>query len=194
MYNPIAQNRSSVVRLPVSLDASFRVERVDDRKRAQLICSIIADSMHTNSMDVKYVLTFGTGVLPPIGAVAFRIVKEPDSAAGSDIPLLSKPMETSTIRRRQTGAHESIELSTGLVSAAFDVATGMLTGVSGGGVSQDTMNHTTRASTRSKLRGLHLSSYTPGQKLLPLIQSSMRQSLSKLRWAWTCTRHFKNHG
>jgi len=128
VYNPLATNRSSVIRLPVASEASFRVERIEegDQKRVSIIRSLaLTDELSYAAADddttvdaVKHVLIFGTGDLPPIGAVAFRIAKEPDSPSTTNVsPLVTTPSK------------ENMELSNGQISGVFDSSTGMLTGL-----------------------------------------------------------------
>ena len=132
VYNPLASNRSAVVRLPVS-DASFRVERVEEGENVQIIRSVRIDPIHPDSAEVKYVLTFSTGVLPPVGAVAFRVTKE--SANGyTDLSASSTMSATARRLRKKVTKHEAVELSNGITAALFDRSTGMLTGLSAGGV------------------------------------------------------------
>lgn len=138
-YNPIAQNRTSVVRLPVASEALFRVERVaEEQKGGQVIWSLSrSDSFHAPGVSVAHELVFSTGVLPPMGAVAFRIVKVADTAATSaEDPQMLRPTESSPVRSRRLrrGAQESIELNNGIVSAALDISTGMLAEITAGGV------------------------------------------------------------
>lgn len=132
---------------------------------------------------VKHELVFGTGMLPPVGAVAFRIVKEPSSAFSDTSPPVSQlPLETSTLTERRlqsVGTSESVEFSTGLVSAAFDIATGMLTGLSTEGVTL-AMNQTwgyyesydsnlDKSDSQQNSGAYIFRPSTPDQKLLPLI-------------------------
>lgn len=124
VYNPLAAQRSSVVRLPVALEAIFRVERVDevDHKRASIVRSVATDPLRSEDGAVsgkRYILAFDTGDLPPVGGRAFRIVKE----LGPDPPTITEN------RIRTTITNEYIELSNGLVSAVFDISTGIITGL-----------------------------------------------------------------
>ena len=120
VYNPLAANRSSVVRLPVASDDSFRIERVeeDEHKTICVIRATPVQSVQANSASIKYVLTFDTGNLPPVGAVAFRIVKEPHLVPGlkEQLPKFAVTQETT-------------RLSNSVVSAIFDTSTGMLKGL-----------------------------------------------------------------
>ena len=128
VYNPLATNRSSVIRLPVASEASFRVERIEEgeQKKVSIIRSLALtdEGLHavagddTTVDDVKHVLIFGTGDLPPIGAVAFRIAKEPDGPSTTKVsPMVTAPTK------------ENMELSNGQIAAVFDSSTGMLTGL-----------------------------------------------------------------
>ena len=74
----------------------------------------------------KWLLVFDTGVLPPVGAVAFRISKVGDPAE-SDGPILPTHTETSVVRRLLSKKSESdIEISNGLLNVTFDSSTGMI--------------------------------------------------------------------
>ena len=120
VYNPLAAKRSSVVRLPVASDATFRVERIeeDEHKTVSILRALPVRPIHADDSSIKFVLTFDTGSLPPVGAVAFRIVKEPN-------PVPGLQHQTSTLPVNQ----QSMKLSTGVVSASFDGSTGMLIGL-----------------------------------------------------------------
>jgi Glycosyl hydrolases family 38 C-terminal domain len=123
------------VRIPVATDSSFRVERVEEgeSRHVQFARSVAAhSSFRVIQSNADHVLIFDTGVLPPVGAVAFRIVKEPDGR-NNDHRVSSSP--SSSIQRREQKNRDGtvfLELSNGLVSARFDSQTGMLMGLSSG--------------------------------------------------------------
>jgi hypothetical protein len=93
VYNSLGTNISTIVRLPVSVDATFAIRRVDDHAatiyRATSVACPFAIS-HPSS--AKYVLIFNTGVIPSVGAVVFRIQKvgqQPSHASSSAKRVLS---------------------------------------------------------------------------------------------------------
>jgi len=120
VYNPLASNRSSVVRLPVVSDDSFRVERIEEGEHTtvSVIRAVPVKPLHANTADIKHVLVFATGDLPPTGAVAFRIAKEP-----------TPPEQRIEAPSVWTVSKENVELRNGVTSAMFDGSTGMLTGL-----------------------------------------------------------------
>jgi Glycosyl hydrolases family 38 C-terminal domain/Glycosyl hydrolases family 38 C-terminal beta sandwich domain len=132
VYNPIAQNRSAVVRIPVASDGIFRVERVEEGFDVLVLRSVSMEYQHSRDTSVRYELVFDTDVLPPLGAVAFRIVKEPTrTTVGFEYQKYNLPKVQQ--RRLRMGSHEILELTNGIISASFDVPTGMLVDVTGDG-------------------------------------------------------------
>ena len=129
VYNPLAQNRSTYVRVPVANDAMFRVERIDGGANS-FSKSALKDPRSANEANKQYELLFPTGPLPPISIVVFSITKEqhldpiPKNTASSEIRS----------RRLRTGTRESLEFKNSVMSATFDVSTGLLTGMSADGV------------------------------------------------------------
>jgi alpha-mannosidase len=131
VYNPLSQNRSTIVRLPVASDATFRVARIDDGKNSFLVRSVFINSQqYSSGTSNKFELRFDTRLLPPLGVVVFHVTKETDPISNVNI------VESSTIRTRRLrqGPKATIELRNNLISAAFDISTGMLTGISADGV------------------------------------------------------------
>lgn len=109
-----------MVRLPVASDNVFRVERIeeDEHKTVSILRALPVRPVQAETALIKYVLTFDTGYLPPVGAAAFRIAREPNPDPG--------------LHRRTldfTVKEQNMELSTGVVSAIFDSSTGMLEGL-----------------------------------------------------------------
>lgn len=127
VYNPLAQNRSTYVHIPVNSEAVFRVERIENGEKS-IYASAPKDPRHANGASKPYELLFPTGPLPPLSIVIFSITKEahrgPTSknTASSDI----------RIRRLRTSSRESLNLQNSCISATFDVSTGLLTGISAG--------------------------------------------------------------
>jgi Glycosyl hydrolases family 38 C-terminal domain len=138
VYNSIAQSRSSEVRLPVA-SGSFRVERVDENTdQARYVRSIPSDPPFGSRLDDPiHVLVFGTGKLPPLGATAFRVVKEPDPVKSNWLEA-KIPAATAVRRRRlRHGKKETVEVSNGGLSAEFDSSSGALVRISARGVSME---------------------------------------------------------
>ena len=140
VYNPLAQNRSSVVHIPVACDGLFRVERVEEGSDIMFLRSTSKESLLSSSATIRYELIFNTDVLPPLGAVAFRIVKEPTE---SILGIHDQRSVFPSVKHRmlRSGLKEILELKNDIVSASFDGSTGMLKSMSGGGTVL-TMNQT----------------------------------------------------
>jgi hypothetical protein len=123
----------------------FRVERIEEANSILLLRSVSRISHSSSGADIKYELIFNTDILPPLGAVAFRIVKEPDLTQLGLSSHMSPPLsiETSTFRKRRLrhGSQEMMEFGNGDISVAFDASTGMLMEISSDGVVL-TMNQT----------------------------------------------------
>jgi Glycosyl hydrolases family 38 C-terminal domain/Glycosyl hydrolases family 38 C-terminal beta sandwich domain len=133
VYNPIAQNRSSVVRIPVASDGLFRVERVEEGSDIMVLPSVSKEYQHSSSdTSVRYELVFDTDVLPPLGAVAFRIVKEPTR---TNWGLHDQTYNLAKVQQRRlpVGSNEILELKNSVISASFDLTTGMLVDMTGEG-------------------------------------------------------------
>ena len=131
VYNPLAQNRSTNVRLPVASEAMFRVERVDaGNNKSVVLPSVIKDAHLASDAMKQYELVFDTGLLPPLGIVVFSIVKQ------ADHDLISIDVAASDIRSRRlrNGSRETLELNNGFISATFDASTGLLTELSQDGI------------------------------------------------------------
>jgi hypothetical protein len=75
----------------------------------------------------KWALVFDSGVLPPLGAVAFRISKVGDPTRADGVLL--KQTETSVVRRLSLDESE-VEASNGLLDVKFDSSTGMIKRIS----------------------------------------------------------------
>jgi hypothetical protein len=130
IYNPLASNRSAIIRLPVSSHSLYRVHRIEnDASASQVIRSSAVPELLLGGA-TKWLLVFDTGVLPPVGAVAFRISKAGDPAE-YDGPSLPTQAETSLARRLLWDESESnVEISNGLLNVTFDSSTGMIRRIS----------------------------------------------------------------
>jgi hypothetical protein len=82
VYNALGSSESSVIRLPVSSDGVFEVKKLG--------VQAVESSVHiaTNApfagtgvpSSAKYVLTFNTGPLPPVGATVFKVQMKSSNA------------------------------------------------------------------------------------------------------------------
>jgi hypothetical protein len=129
IYNPLASNRSAIIRLPVSAHSFYRVHRIDnDTNASKVIRSSTVPQLLPLGDATKWVIVFDTGVLPPVGAVAFRISKVGDPVE-SDGPSLPTQTETSVVRRLLSDDSD-VEISNGLLNVTFDSSTGMIKRIS----------------------------------------------------------------
>lgn len=128
VYNPLALERSTIVRLPVSSAGKFEVERVGRQSSGQVSfhSSILAPLLHEDQ-EPKYLLMFETGYIPPVGAATFRIVVAGNFYQETDLTAWR-------FDPRDIDGERFVEASNGLVSVKFDQTTGMLVGISGNGV------------------------------------------------------------
>jgi len=123
VYNPIALARTKIVRLPVSSEALYRVERLDGKGGDAKVIQSIKVSGLRSSCSKKYVIMFDTGSLLPVGAVVFRIsminatnmLQAPDVIASSERLLRSK-------------GH--VQFRNDHLTVTFDNVTGMMTKIS----------------------------------------------------------------
>lgn len=148
VYNALGQlNRSTIVRLPVSMDVLYRIEKVDDvnnvynthgnnHSGVKLIRPVHASPLVTpqnctseiiGEIDdcpcIQHVLVFDTGALPPIGGVVFRITKDP----GYDKEPVEDASPVTSHRRENEPA--VFDVSNDLLRATFDADTGMIIGL-----------------------------------------------------------------
>ena len=128
VYNSLSSNRSSIVRLPVSTDDSYKVERVEDNQNVglQLIRPTTRSAVHTKG-EKERVLLFGTGEIPPLGIATFRIAR-----IGNSSMTVSRP----SMRRSALG-DDPVVVTTDKLSVMFDGSTGMITKISSGGADLD---------------------------------------------------------
>jgi len=93
VYNPLGTNKSRIVRLPVSVNATFDVERIDSNGRATTTQSIpsIPDNLDrpVSSSAAKYVLAFDTGPLVPVGVNVFK--------SNNQQPFPANPLQRSLV-------------------------------------------------------------------------------------------------
>lgn len=123
VYNGLGSNRSSILRLPVSVEANFEVARLDSNATPDNL-----RSTPCSFADSTYVLAFGTGPLPPMGATVFRIRKS-DNIDGKDFFPSSSIASNARMLEQQKDLKE-LAVTNGLFTAKFDRSTGMLTALS----------------------------------------------------------------
>jgi len=71
-YNALVQSREEIMSVPVSRDASFEVQSVQDDTTMQSV--LLPSPNYTNTKDAApFMLHFDTGLIPPLGAAVFRI-------------------------------------------------------------------------------------------------------------------------
>ena len=130
VYNPLAQDRSTYVRIPVSSEAVFRVERIDVGEKSVSSQAVVKGPHYANVTNKQYELLFPTESLPPLSIVVFRIIKE----AHVDPISMTTMSPGTTSRRLRTSSRKLVQLQNGAISATFDASTGLLTEVSADGV------------------------------------------------------------
>lgn len=130
VYNPLATERSTIVRLPVSTKDTFEVSRLDEvggRSDPPQVLQSSETVRTCPNCSKKHVLMFDTGTLPPMGAVAFRIAKAVSPPFGPDDLATTKREVFRTLS-------DNLEFSNGLVSASFNTSTGKIKSISSNNV------------------------------------------------------------
>lgn len=125
-YNSLGTERSSVVRIPVAADSSYRVERIADGHQTT-VRSTRQPSLHPKGVSPS-VLTFETGPIPPVGAAAFRITLVED--------VNHDQLDASQSAEQPNGI-STISYWNGVMTVDFDSSTGMIRRVSHGDVDID---------------------------------------------------------
>jgi hypothetical protein len=130
IYNGLGSLRGSTVQLPVSSNATYRVARLDaPSEQAQFARS--ARSRHRpghstrgTGLTTTYVLSFDTGLLPPVGAAVFQISIVRDHQLRDYANFGKSNLETTnTVRSRvlqDTVGGEHVEVSNGQLAVRFD--------------------------------------------------------------------------
>jgi hypothetical protein len=129
VYNALSTKTSSIVQLPVSVEAVFNITRIDDdddklRTGSQIIHSVKSHFIASSSggsqaaTAAKYILNFETGVLPPVGAASFRIKL-------SDVSLPVMPEEGGDENEeneedKDEGLEQDFVVSNGILTVNFD--------------------------------------------------------------------------
>jgi alpha-mannosidase len=76
VYNPLASERSAIVRLPVAADKTYTITSLStNSQQAHVGKAVLAFPLPgaASTEEQSYVLNLNTGKLPPVGAAAFRI-------------------------------------------------------------------------------------------------------------------------
>jgi len=139
VYNPLGTNKSRIVRLPVSVNATFDVERIDSNGRATTTQSIpsIPDNLDrpVSSSAAKYVLAFDTGPLVPVGVNVFK-VKQSATISGKSIatqPSFTPESRDLDSRAGAPNDSSTFSVSNGLITVLFDKKTGGMTSITANG-------------------------------------------------------------
>lgn len=124
VYNSLGVERSTIVQLPVSTGAVYRVSKVGSPDgESNAVSSHPAAAGRANVKASSYVLAFDTATLPALGASIFHISL---SERSDDETELTKTFASSTVKsdhRRMEIEHGSptdVEASNGIFSVLFD--------------------------------------------------------------------------
>jgi hypothetical protein len=124
VYNSLGVERSTIVQLPVSTDAVYRVSKVGSPDgESNIVSSHPVASGRAHGRASSYVLAFDTATLPALGASIFHISlsERPD-----DANELTKAFASSTVKsdHRRTeiedGSSTDVKASNGIFSVLFD--------------------------------------------------------------------------
>ena len=121
VYNGLGSNKSTIVRLPVSVDGHYHVTKLGNQPlQSQLMRSSPSPftSIQTGATSAKFVLLFDTGPLAPVGATVFRVSKSLLETQEEQVPMLQ-----SRNRFLAMGAGKKpseVVASNGLVTVHFD--------------------------------------------------------------------------
>lgn len=122
VYNAVGSNKSSIVRLPVSVDAGFDVRRVDNNatiaSNIQATPSFLTSSQSTAA--AEYVLAFSTGPLEPVGATVFRVRRSSSSSNKETKAYASLERLRALKFDKADSLTTQVVANNGLLSAQFD--------------------------------------------------------------------------
>jgi hypothetical protein len=124
VYNAKASEVSSIIRLPVSTNQTYLVERVERNAtvaRSRLVEPVQAVNLRTTDKP-RYTVMFDTGPLPPIGVALFRVSMTNKVFSSS---LRSNDL-TETRRLFRAADGKDVVVSNELLSVTFDSSTGMM--------------------------------------------------------------------
>lgn len=118
VYNGLASNKSTIVRLPVSVDGPFHVTRLGSSTiQESLVHSSPSPFVATQSTSANFVLLFDTGPLVPVGATVFRVYKSP-LEANTKVPSVQSQRRLRPIDRENESSQ--VVTSNGAVKVHFD--------------------------------------------------------------------------
>jgi hypothetical protein len=121
VYNPLASERSAIVRLPVAADNTYTITSLSDQRlRKYVVKSVLAFPLQgtESTEEQSYVLNWNTGKLPPVGAAAF-LISAANSTKVSSHPFSFKEATESTL-----------SATAGSLKVLFDLSTGAITKIS----------------------------------------------------------------
>ena len=128
VYNALATNKSSIVRLPVSVDAGFDVTNMNSNETIVTNQHPTPSFLNTSSSAAEYALVFNTGPLEPIGGTVFRVRRAAGGSSrsyGASLKALSST-ELQRLRglrakgEKEKNLSNKITASNGKFSAQFD--------------------------------------------------------------------------
>jgi hypothetical protein len=110
------------VRLPVSVDSSFKVTRLGRNSiGSNLVRSSLNPFVSSQSGSANYVLLFDSGPLTPVGVTVFRISKSSTDPQRQGPTVDSvQPYRSLTSSMNANGDSDDVVATNGLVTVRFD--------------------------------------------------------------------------
>ena len=102
VYNPLGSNKSTIVQLPVSVDQAFDIKRLDSNPMSPTTSVRPVQSRFSSELSAKYILTFDTGPLHPVGTTVFLIKSNPNKIeenVGENAEKVLVNQELETLRK-----------------------------------------------------------------------------------------------
>lgn len=123
VYNPLGQNHSTSLRVPVAVLAWYEI--TDLSANQSIYDKSIRASMQSADQS-KHVLYFDTGILPALGYKTFRISKQSGRphTVHFENPSLANTEQERRLRRRDRGT--TISIANDLMTVEFDSVTGQM--------------------------------------------------------------------
>ena len=135
VYNPLAQDHSSVLRLPVGLLAEYTVENLSKPDEAPIMIQSTIASRHSCCQN-KYVLMWQAEKVPALGVSTYRISRKHQNSSFiegiSDDTILHTREESA--KSDDAGDEDVLEVSNGLVTVQFQTSTGQMKQIEANGV------------------------------------------------------------
>jgi hypothetical protein len=123
VYNPLGQNRSTVLRIPVASSACYEITDLSNNK------SIYDHSIRAAMQPAdtsRYVVYYDTGALPPLGYKTLQINKQcgcPRTDVTRNSPLATVEQER---RRLRKASNTTIAITNDFMTVEFDSITGQM--------------------------------------------------------------------